>query len=132
MDPDATIDMLVRLYASGVQPSAVLPILSSFKSELAGESAEAIYHSFPGLIVTSPPLLAVSYLEKVVEAGASEREFDQDLALLLLNNKSPESYSKLRSLILTSDYLDYEALLRLLPPKGLWEVRAALLERLER
>lgn len=41
MDPDATIDMLVRLYSSGVQPSAVLPILSSFKSELAGESAAA-------------------------------------------------------------------------------------------
>lgn len=68
----------------------------------------------------------------MVEAGASEREFHQDLALLLLNNKSPESYAKLRSLILTSEYLDYEALLRLLSPKGLWEVRAALLERLER
>lgn len=49
MDPDATIDMLVRLYSSGVQPSAVLPILSSFKSELAGESPSgplALCYSF--------------------------------------------------------------------------------------
>ena len=83
-------------------------------------------------LITYPLFSTASYLEKVVEAGASEREFHQDLALLLLNNKSSESYAKLRSLILTSEHLDYEVLLRLLPPKGVWEVRAALLERLER
>lgn len=34
--------------------------------------------------------------------------------------------------ILTSDKLDFDALLRALPPFGQWELRAALLERMER
>lgn len=74
---------------------------------------------------------AASYLSKIVEeAGAEERMFHQDLALLYLQDK--RGHEKLRDLILSSDYLNFDALLRLLPPKGLWEVRAAIYERLER
>jgi hypothetical protein len=74
---------------------------------------------------------AASYLSKIVdEAGAEERMFHQDLALLYLQDR--KGHEKLRDLILSSDYLNFDALLRLLPPKGLWEVRAAIYERLER
>lgn len=72
----------------------------------------------------------------MVEAGAEERTFHHDLAMLLLaelkENGAKSNQEKLRNLILTSDYLDYEALLRLLPPRGLWSIRAALFERVER
>ena len=107
LDADATIELFVRLYTtSGVSPAAVLPILSSTKPELAAD-----------------------YLQNIIELGAEEREFHQELAILLLHNKSPASSAKLRHLILTSDYLQYDALLRLIPSKGMWDVRAALLER---
>ncbi|KAL4522617.1 hypothetical protein Ndes2526A_g01018 [Nannochloris sp. 'desiccata'] len=106
-DPEAGIEMFVRLYPE-VNPSVVLPILSSFGPELAA-----------------------SYLSKIVdEAGAEERMFHQDLAVLYLQDN--RGHEKLRDLILSSDYLNFDALLRLLPPKGLWEVRAAIYERLGR
>lgn len=76
-------------------------------------------------------MAAASYLSKIVaEAGAEERMFHQDLALLYLQDK--RCHEKLRDLILSSDYLNLDALLRLIPPKGIWEVRAAIYERLER
>ena len=108
-----------------------------FEKQVWKEIIRIAYHIPIYFIYLSRPLLyAASYLQKVVEAGAEERTFHQDLAMLLLanlkENDSKINQDKLRNLILTSDYLNFETLLRLLPPRGLWSIRAALYERLER
>lgn len=117
-DPEAGVDMLVQLYPS-IDPSAVMPLLTPFGTELAARYLDCILEEDPGQQLMYEKELGMLYLQQLLGAGPSQ-------AVVM------PAHEKLCKLILTSDHLEFDVLLRLLPSNGFWEMKARLLERLGR
>ncbi|KAL4436979.1 hypothetical protein ABPG75_004118 [Micractinium tetrahymenae] len=149
-DPDAGLEMFSNMQPP-LPPSAALPMLTSYAPHLAGPYLEGALASGAAPPEQYEQELARIYLERLVggtsgtsgtsgtaggaAAAAAAAEGACGEGEGAAGEAPPESlpeYGKLRQLILGSRFLDYEALLRVMPQHRLLEVRAALLERLGR
>ncbi|KAK9829459.1 hypothetical protein WJX72_005979 [[Myrmecia] bisecta] len=138
-DPEAGLEMFIQMEPP-LPPATVLPVLTAQAPALCAPYLEAVLHNGVADAAEFHDELALIYLRRLLEDEKAQPD-----AVAYANNVAQangtaagstsgtdSAFDKLKDLISSSEHLDAERLLSVLPSHSAPEIRALLLERLGR